>query len=304
MRMQLRTRRDRPAGFTLIELLVVIAIIAVLVSLTAAAVMKVLGKGPLVRTRVEIGNMEAALGIAMKTLNNGSSGATYLPSKIVLREDGKYTPATNPAHAQTVQVLTNLFGKGAVNLTTPVQIDWNGDGVINTGVEYTLEGEECLVFFMGGIPSAPGSTPACLGFVKGSNPSPVPVPATATRYVPFFPFDGARLIRSPRAGAPANFLVYKDPYGKTAYAYFSWYGAGNDYVLTDCASLGVQPYYTKSGTAASFFNPRGCQIISAGADGTFGVGGVWDPIKGYGGTGVGNDDMSNFSKNLLGVGTN
>ena len=58
MRMQTRTRRALAAGFTLVELLVVIGIIAILVSLLAAGVMKIWGKGPFIQTSSEIRQLE------------------------------------------------------------------------------------------------------------------------------------------------------------------------------------------------------------------------------------------------------
>src|SRR5437588_13128614 len=113
-----RTRRSQPASFTLIEILVVIAIIAVLVSLISAAVMKVIAKGPRLRTEVEIRNMDQALSTLMTNTPSGGK-APFLPSKLVLREDGNYTSgasgATNAAlYPITIEVLTVMFGKGAV----------------------------------------------------------------------------------------------------------------------------------------------------------------------------------------------
>src|SRR5437667_9202575 len=73
-------------AFTLIELLVVIAIIAVLVSLTVAAAMRVLGVGPRVETQTEISKLAESLQAAKR------GGYQYkdiesFPSKLVLYED-------------------------------------------------------------------------------------------------------------------------------------------------------------------------------------------------------------------------
>src|SRR5207244_723483 len=119
----------------------------------------------------------------------------FLPSKLVLREDGNYTSgAPNAANAAlypiTIEVLKVMFGKATVDPTSPMKIDWNGNGTIDAG-EFVLEGEECLVFYLGGIPTAPGSAPGCQGFVKGTNPSPLVVPAGAQRTTPF-QFDQGR----------------------------------------------------------------------------------------------------------------
>ena len=54
-----RTTRRR-AGFTLIEMLVVLAIIAILASLTAAAVIKMIGTQQIANTKSELSRLEAA----------------------------------------------------------------------------------------------------------------------------------------------------------------------------------------------------------------------------------------------------
>jgi len=102
-----------------------------------------------------------------------------------------------------------------------------------------------------------------------------------------------------------------DPY-KLPYAYFSSYKTTNGYNRyfstynnSDCANLGVWPYYPTAGSGsappAKYHNPKSFQIISAGKDNTFGCGTVnsspWSP---------GNasremeDDMSNFYDSALG----
>jgi prepilin-type N-terminal cleavage/methylation domain-containing protein len=316
MRQDLRTRAGRP-GFTLVELLVVIAIIAVLAGLITAAVQRVRVKGPEIQTRSDIGSLETSLGTARAEL-----GLKYIPSYLILREDGNYgnaswaplaqQPAALAAQAQTQAILSQIFGR---NLSTTV--DWNGDGQISS-TPLILEGQHCLTFLLGGIPSTPGGTNGCLGF--STNPSR-PDTAGGTRRGPYFEFNANRLFRDTN-----GFFVYFDawtgkaqppiPYPRAPYAYFSSSGGGNDYnvsqrirtdgttgsVVGDCPTLGVSPYQVPvaAGALAQFINPRGYQIISAGRDRVFGPGGIWDPSKGYGGTGPGADDQANFSGLLLG----
>src|SRR5262249_22687578 len=73
---------SRRAGFTLVEVLVVVAIIAVLVSLTAAAVFKIYGEGDKLVARNDISNLAAAIE-AFKS----DRKVEWLPSRFRLRED-------------------------------------------------------------------------------------------------------------------------------------------------------------------------------------------------------------------------
>jgi prepilin-type N-terminal cleavage/methylation domain-containing protein len=281
-----RRRGAGRAGMTLIELLVVIAIIAILTSLTAAAVMKVWGAGPEVQTRTEIGQLETAL-VACRA----DFGLDAAPSRLVLREDGKYN-ANGPNKAdypRTIAVLQKMFGR---NFNVYGRYDWNGNGTIEPG-EFVLEGQHCLVFFLGGIPTAPGGSDGCTGF---NTDKTRPASPGGTRFGPYFEFKTNRLKRETKAAA-RDFFVYLDPWERQPYAYFSATKAGNDYT-DDCPSLGVRPYLDLS---ARFINPNGYQVLSAGPDGKFGPGDKWDPKKGYGPASPGSDDMSNFSRTPLGA---
>src|SRR4051812_46462950 len=154
-----RTRQTR-VGFTLAELLLVIFIIVVLVSLTAAAVLRIMGKGPQTQTRVEIGQLETGIASARTEL-----GLDYVPSYLVLREDNAYD-SNNAEHRATKSLLQKMFGRRIV--LRPVTaggpgIDWNGNGQIESG-DLILEGQHCLVFFLGGIPTPPNTSAGCLGF--------------------------------------------------------------------------------------------------------------------------------------------
>jgi prepilin-type N-terminal cleavage/methylation domain-containing protein len=304
MRLNLRVRAGR-AGFTLVELLVVIAIIAILVGLTAAAVQRVRTKGPEIQTRTDIGSLETALGTARAEL-----GLKYIPSYIVLREDGKYDDNLTVSavifaeQQKTKGLLTQIFGR-QFNPSTPV--DWNSDGSLSAK-PLVLEGQNCLVFFLGGIPTPPGGTAGCLGF--STNPQN-PGAAGGTRRGPWFEFKSNRLQRennfptdSPfynKTLPPNNGMFrYLDPWSGTSaasqvpFAYFSSNGAGNDYFgytlngtppPTFLPALRVRSDLT-SGTVlgdcpslgvlpyrdlSQWISPRGYQIISAGKDRQFGT---------------------------------
>jgi general secretion pathway protein G len=89
-----------------------------------------------------------------------------------------------------------------------------------------LEGEQCLVFFLGGIPQVnPDGSFTPTGF--STNPSN-PAQAGGDRIPPFFGgFKSNRLVQWP--GTAPGFPSYIDGYGKTPYAYFSSYKTANGY---------------------------------------------------------------------------
>src|SRR5439155_10082102 len=94
----------------------------------------------------------------------------------------------------------------------PTFIDWNGNGKADEPV--ILEGDQCLVFFLGGIPMQ-GATAWCFGFsTDPRDPSravSIPMPAFPApnnvyqaqangRKGPFFPFPRDRLIKRDNLG--------------------------------------------------------------------------------------------------------
>jgi prepilin-type N-terminal cleavage/methylation domain-containing protein len=261
---------NRPA-FTLIELLVVIAIIAILVSLTSAAVMRAMWKIPEIETSTEIAEMSVALQAFMSDFNLD----TPPPSTLTLRTTVTNYPAGDPSLA----FLKKMFGK---NLYAQGNINWGGTGGT------TLNGAQCLVFYLGGISQQ--------GFsYNAMNPNPTLTPGQRT-HGPYYTFQTNRLV-----AGPGNFPMYIDAWkvkaGPKPYAYFSSQGINNKYSLTDCTAIGcAAPYFT---AANQFTNPNTYQIISAGADGQFG-GGLWSPTGGA--TGTGGDDQTNFSSTVLKAG--
>jgi prepilin-type N-terminal cleavage/methylation domain-containing protein len=274
--------RSPRTGFTLIELLVVMAIIAILASLCLYAAFKVLDKGRQLRNRHELALLDTAVQTFQTEYN-----VPYMPSSISLN---------NPSDDASNTYLTKMFPRYNRN-----QIyKWNGQG----GGSVTLQGYECLVFFLGGIPTS-GATPTCQGF--STNPSdPTDFSNPQNRKAPLFEFQADRLKRT-RSG----FLMYLDTWGKSPYAYFSSISPkSNVYNPNDCGNISsetlasgsclpVKPYMELSG---SYQKLNGWQIISAGENGKFGPGGViWgkgNPVRKASGL-YGYDDQTNFSDNLL-----
>jgi prepilin-type N-terminal cleavage/methylation domain-containing protein len=332
---RIRSRNRQRSAFTLIELLVVIAIIAVLVSLSAAGVMKVLGYIPEVQTRTDISQMDAALGSFMADYGLQDPPPSYL----ILREDMSYTshysdPGTGPIELRSHQFLKQAFGKNIGAGAT--FIDWNGDGTANG--PHFLQGQQCLVFYLGGIPNtlamAGGSPPGCLGFSTNNNN---PAQASSGRRGPYFNFLSSRLVvgtvQHPKL---SGFFVYLDAWKPSSgvrmpYAYFSSSGLNNKYnpytaippaapvapfMGGDCAYMGVVNSvtvgaYAYSDAGGNFTFSNKYQIISAGQDGAFGFNGgnppstssglvTWNPASGA--IVFGRDDQANFSSKLLGAG--
>jgi prepilin-type N-terminal cleavage/methylation domain-containing protein len=275
-------------AFTLVELLVVIAIIAVLMSLTVAAAMRVLGAGPRTQTLAEINKLTESLKTAQRG-GFGSRTVDFFPSKLVLYEDvTQYTNGAAPpagCTAQDVQrsakVLTQMFGSRV--LIPGNQIPWSGAAV--SGKVFVLEGNQALVFYLGGIPNPTANQ--TLGFTNDpANPANI---GKGSPIGPFFQFEPSRLRREAN-----GFFSYLDPYG-SPYAYFANY-APNAYQDTDCAGLGLIPYKV---SATQYVNPDTFQIVSAGPDKKFGPGGtVWSPQSGTGDDAT-RDNLTNFSRSHL-----
>jgi len=331
-------QQERQA-YTLIELLVVMAIIAVLVSLISAAVMAVRKTQLRMSNQADITKMGESLEAAKVAYGKqAGSQPQFLPSRLLLwnnlsvymtlKDPATGNPLVTPVRELTIHsraVLTSMFGRnlfnpnsvyitGKISPPTPDKFaSWAG-ATPNGSV--LLEGQECLVFYLGGMPSAVGGTNVCTGFSKDPfNPSLPKATATEDRIGPFFDFKSSRLVPG-----PSNLLfVYLDPYSDppvgNPYAYFAPV-AENRYDLfsaatmlnkSDCASLldptgvSIQPYFEAGSTPTRFVAPKTFQIISAGENKAFGPGGAWDPATGTNNKAA-QDDVANFSRLPLGGG--
>lgn len=327
--------QTRRAGFTLVELLVVIVIIGILMGLLIPAIMGAIHTANNARVVAEINNMASALE------QFKSQYGDYPPSRIILSESGSYQTAVNSSIAsqassflgtdstntnkyasndltfgqlcqRSVQYLRKFFPKAAP-ATTAAWHDFNGfkigssiDNGPDPGYIY-LEGHECLVFFLGGIPNHTSSTTIGMsGF--GRNPL---YPFTNqivgsavysdARKAPFYQFQANRLIDRDGDGIPGYVDTLNTETEAQFYAYFSAYG-NNMYDPNDVnldSSMG-QTFNVKVGVAGNsevspspnpycsdnpsptsqfptFINQTTFQIISAGADAVYGPGGQYVP---------------------------
>jgi len=234
-------------GFTLIELLVVIAIIVVLIGLLIVAVPRALDPANEAMTRTDMTQLAAAIQAFQTKFQ-----VSYIPSRIILCKfyQNYLDPTGKPwtaLHQDSLDYLQRVFPR----ITTPggawgtTGIDWTGDGAMvdplmgpqgiavngappTPFVGYALEGEQCFVFFLGGIPQAnPDGTFTMTGFSRSPGN---PAQAGGDRLPPFFEFKTNRLIHWTPPGQPAGFdgtapgfPSYIDGYGTTPYAYFSSY---------------------------------------------------------------------------------
>jgi general secretion pathway protein G len=302
--MKLRHPAEPRPGFTLVEMLVVLAIILVLVSLIASAVLAFTKTGAIVSTQSEISHLNQALELFKQKFG------MYPPSKIFLANCKadynaafKYysgLPTPDQYNMLVIQnslniYLPRLFPKMTIpDNPPPNQASVNNQTVDWTGGQFQvwvgsnrwqgtfLEGDQALVFFLGGMQTNSGGVNGCIGFAAFAK-NPTSVDPTLPRTDPLYEFSSRRLLTVARVYPPAKspnpYFVYADSYdaGKP-YAYFSSNGTRNGYLPFDCLSLGLSagPYY-EALNPQRYLNPNTFQIISAGADGDYGFGGQWNP---------------------------
>ena len=270
-------RAARRRGFTLVELLVVIVIIGILIALLLPAINGAIRTAKVAATSAEINQLAQALA------QFKSQYGVYPPSRIVLSEAGNYSPTylqSNVSSAKfgtvatqlaprSVRYLRRIWPKMLLSTTGSLNrsqipggwYDFNGDnqmptvdgsGNLGAGQVHFLDGAECLVFFLGGLPGLVDGGIVTTGFSKNpANPAinSTVTPLGANRSAPMFEFRPGRLTDVYPQHSFLNVLgngfpEYSDNLGSSAspqpYVYFSSYeGAGYDADDVDYAEEGV-----------------------------------------------------------------
>ena len=250
------------SAFTLIELLVVISIIGLLMALLLPAVQKIRVTGKRTQTGADISQLSTAAASFKQEFK------FYPPDSFTIPVNKNASDPNNQIFAQMFRSYASGLDQGNTGIPSGVA----GGGTL-------LQGIQCLIYFACG--------PQLTGWaIDGPF---APVPAATAKKGPFFDYSGP----------PLNNYTYNDPFGMP-YAYFgSTYGqkygpfapANPNY--TGMSPTGMVPFTTSPG---KFVNPDSVQIISAGANKSYGPGGAWSPNNGaYSSGSSGSDDMANFN---------
>jgi len=244
----------------------VISIIGVLVGLLMSGVMAALAAKNRTGNSYDISKMDESMGAATTTYGK----ARTLPGQIVLYNnmDVYRSPTTYGIVAgsyeekvmlRSKEALRKMFGArfitngGNNNAVNPGYVSWDGtSGASVNKNPIILEGQQCLVFYLGGMPqvNAAGTFARPVGFsIDPTDPTKLPAKPGEDRIGPFYEFEGGRLVAMPTrifspvaadpfattVNANTTFLAYNDRYG-TPYAYFGGTGGSNTHI-SFCPSL-------------------------------------------------------------------
>jgi prepilin-type N-terminal cleavage/methylation domain-containing protein len=245
-----KTKRQR-FGFTLIELMVVILIVGILIALLLPAIFGAVARGKNAAVSAEIITMAQALE------SFKSDYGDYPPSRIILMENGAFDTTNQTALSQiawlgntpvlsstdlnygqlaqrSLRFLRKFFPKVQFSSTSvqPAVIsnaffyDFNGNNVADTS-PILLEGHECLVFFLGGIPNHAGGVESASGFGKDPKNPFVSATLVANRNNPRYEFRNSQLVDDDFDGIPGYVDSLASGTEARYFAYFSSYGGGS-----------------------------------------------------------------------------
>lgn len=283
----------------MVELLIVILIIAVLIALLVPALAAAVR-----RTRQASVTSEINV-LATDLAQFKSAYGFFPPSRLYISEAGLFPPITNTTSlaspgttditagqlgARSIRYLQRMFPRVAMSTvaaptiltsagTTGGWYDFNGNGGTGPDPDYILRGDQCLVFFLGGVPiydPSLGTYTGMGGFGKNPiNPFTNSIAGNAmvslARTTPIAEFKNSRLGVLPGG---AIFPSYFDaagggpaPGNSTVYAYFSSYeGAGydaNDVNILESDPSGLSPILLSFTPNAPVFDSTGAKAALA-----------------------------------------
>jgi prepilin-type N-terminal cleavage/methylation domain-containing protein len=306
-------------AFTLLELLIAIAIIGILASLILQVASSASIKAHNAQVSADIQSLSAGISAFKQRFG------VEPPSSITLYEQASGW-SSDPRSMGLIRQIWPQFDFTYASETSNA-IDINGNGTTNDTI--TLSGVECLVFFLGGMPTltgAPGGPP--MGFSQ----NPVdPFNRSGSNRISFTEFDKSRLILyTPSGGTQHTMNAYLDTLsGQTQpYLYLSSYG-GQGYNLSELVGTpasssnapgqtfldiyrqGSVSYWSSTSpslvantsTPSPAWNANSYQIISPGGDQQYGVGGEYETANAntllVGSRAVERDNITNFSPGTL-----
>lgn len=243
------------AGFTLVELLVVFVVLSILIALLLPAINGAVKTAKNTAAQANLKQLDQALA-AFKAKNGD-----YPPSRVILYENGYFQTGGTTALAasgqsdvlsgqlaqRTLQYMRKFFPKAVFSTSGAVWpagsaqwYDFNGNGVFDTQ-PYVLQGHQCLVFFLAGLPQKTEEGYAMTGFAKNPTnpftpivaPSGSPTFSSQNREVPLFEFAANRLqddtvnnvafpgyldsLGNTLGSGQVNFIAYFSSYGNNGY---------------------------------------------------------------------------------------
>lgn len=302
----------RRGGFTIIELLMVVVIIGILAALLIPAIQRA--------TRVA---REAEVLTEIKGLEKGivdfkNRYGVDPPSFIVLCESAAEWAAdwgsSPPAQLAADPSLTDAHRRTSRAIIRQIwpefdftaNHDINGDGA--TDAAWALNGAECLVVFLGGVPDridTNGDGTPDAAAMRGFSANPQrPFDRGGNRIGPFVDFDSDRLIdidtlrstgrvggnmleyldRIPGQQLPLQYLSSYESRGYQPYGPDGMAGTIDDelmYSPNTTSFVGLAFHYLSAPPSPSLpagepYNRSTCQIMSPGQDYEYGLGGIYN----------------------------
>jgi prepilin-type N-terminal cleavage/methylation domain-containing protein len=266
-----RLRQGR--GFTLVELLVVLTIIGLLMAILVPTVFNVLYKAKNTRISMEIASLSQA--IEAYKLDAGDYPPNFSDWNVVRRHILKRWQQLPTAQVNNFKALCH-----ASAFTMP---DTAPSG------SKPIDPAEALVFWLGGQSTNGG--------LKANDVMPLSATGEPKQY---FSFDQARFTDVDSDGwaeyaAPACMNAPYVYFDARSYATYYPTGGAQEYKPTvDSSARGTPRPAQAVSPTGTYVNPTTYQILAAGQDGHFGVGGQVFPDGPYAGTD--SDNIANYSE--------